>query len=207
MGSPIVLMMEQRSDEWYAARLGVITASACENIMTPGYRKSFINKMIAEIVTGESEPFPVNEYMQWGIDNEDEARIAYEKKSGNTVEQVGFVYKDENKKVGCSPDGLIGKGGLIEIKCPMTKTHVGYMLEGAPKKYIMQMQFQMYVTNRVWCDFVSYDPRLPEGMNMLVERVDRDPDLIMKIESSIKATVKEIDSFLEDHNHPWRKEA
>lgn len=203
MSKPIILMMPQRSDEWYQARRGVLTASACKDIMTPGYRKSFINKMIAETVTGQSEPFPVNDAMQWGIDNEDLARETYEKLTENKVDQIGFAYKDEDKRVGCSPDGLIGKGGLIEIKCPMTKTHVGYKrdINEAIKSYGMQMQFQMYVMGRVWCDFVSFDPRLPEGMNILVHRVERDPDAIMKIESSIKATLKEIDEFLDDHNY------
>jgi putative phage-type endonuclease len=197
--------MEQRSPEWYAARLGVLTASACEYIMTPAQRKGFVNKMIAEIVTGQPEPFPTNEYMQWGIDTEDEARLYYESKTGNKVRQVGFVYKDESEKVGCSPDGLVDKGGLIEIKCPMSKTHIGYMLDGPPKKYYMQMQFQMYVTNRLWCDFMSFDPRLPEEMKSYIVRIDRDPETIFKIEASIKSTIKEIDTFLADHGHSWKQ--
>ncbi len=196
----IILTCEQRSDEWYKARLGVLTASACEYIMTPAQRKGFINKQIAEIVTGQSESFPVNEYMQWGIDNEDTARIMYEDIKDTKVQQVGFVFKDEFKKVGCSPDGLVGKGGLIEIKCPMSKTHIGYMTDGPPKKYYMQMQFQMYVTGRVWCDFMSFDPRLPPTMQTYIMRIPRDPATIQKIDGSIKATLHEIDTFLESYH-------
>ncbi len=201
----IVVDIEQRSPEWYKVRLGCLTASSCEDIMAPARRKGFINKMIAEIVTGKSEPFPTNEYMQWGIDTEEEARLYYEAKTGNKVKQVGFVFKDEAEKVGCSPDGLVDKGGLIEIKCPMTKTHIGYLQDGPPKNYYMQMQFQMYVTGRVWCDFMSYDPRVPDEIKAHIVRVDRDPETIFKIEASLKATIKEIDTFLKEHELTWKK--
>lgn len=202
----IILHCEQRSDEWYKARRGVLTASACESFMTSGMRKTFVNKMLAEIITGESEPFELNQYMQWGIDTEDKARNTYEARSGNKVEQVGFVYKDEDKRIGCSPDGLIGEDGLIEIKCPMSKTHLGYLLENEPpKKYFLQMQFQMYITGRKWCDFVSFDPRLPDSLSYMCVRVDRCPDTIYKIKSSANDTITQIEEFLNNHNLTWEK--
>lgn len=196
----IYIDCEQRSPEWYAARCGVLTASACEDIMTPARRKSFVSKMIAEIVTGKPDSFPMNEYMEWGVKYEDEAREAYEKHTDTEVKQTGFVYYNEDKLVGCSPDGLVGKAGLIEIKCPMTKTHIQYLQEGEPKKYFMQMQFQMMVTGKIWCDFVSYDPRLPESMRLFVCRVERDPLTINRILASIESTTKEIDEFLNKYD-------
>lgn len=198
--------MPQKSEEWHKARLGVISASSVKDIMLKTSRKSFVTKMLAEMITGERDAFVANEYMQWGIDHEDEARKAYEEKTGNKVEEVGFVYMDENKRVGCSPDGLVGKAGLIEIKCPMSKTHIGYMIEGPPYPYIMQMQLQMMVTNRIWCDFITYDPRLPESMRLHIVRVDRDPDTINKLLCSCNATIKDIDSFLKDYDIVWSKE-
>lgn len=198
---PIYIDCAQRSDEWHALRRGVITASACEFIMTPAQRKGFINKTIAELLTGQSEPFIMNEYIQWGVDKEEEARIAYIAKTGIQVKETGFVFMDDDKRVGCSPDGLVGNNGLIEIKCPATRTHVGYLQDGPPRKYMMQMQFQMMVTDRDWCDFITFDPRIGnENIKINVTRIERDEDLIHKIKSSVNATIRAIDEFLEEHN-------
>jgi putative phage-type endonuclease len=209
---PIILMMPQRSEEWHAARKGVLTASACENILTPAMRKTFVNKTLAEILTGKSEPFFTNEYIEWGNKYEDEAREAYIDKTGNEVKEVGFVYKDDTKRIGCSPDGLVGDKGLIEIKCPMTKTHIGYLQDGPPKKYIAQMQFQMMCTGRTWCDFVSYLPEdafdgdaldFPLELRLYICRVERDFDFINKLETCAKATIRAINDFLGDYDLTW----
>lgn len=200
----IILEGAQRTDEWYAARLGVITASSCEGIMSPAMRKTYVNKMLAEIITKQPEPFPMNEHMEWGCLKEDEARIAYEDLKGVTVKEVSFVFKDESRKVGCSPDGLVGDDGLVEIKCPMTKTHLGYIQDGEPRKYFLQMQFQMYVLDKKWCDFVTYDPRLPEPVQLYCKRVYRCQETQDKIHSSITVTVKQIDDFLAKHNLTWK---
>lgn len=203
----IVYNCEQRSEEWRQLRIGTMTASACEEILSPTRRKSFVNKLIAEITTGESAPFEANQFMQWGIDNEDEARRFYEQHKALKVEQIGFVYKDEDKYVGCSPDGLVGEVGLIEIKCPMSKTHIGYLRdsEGKQNQYFYQMQFQMYVTDRRWCDFMSYDPRLPEPIRAHIVRIPRSEDAILKIHSSVQCVVREINSFLKDHDLTWKR--
>lgn len=179
----IIIDCIQRSPEWYQARLGKITASSAALVMYPARRKPYIYQLVAERLTGEQTPFPMTEYMQWGVDHEDEARQWYENKTGNKVEEVGFCVK--NDLVGCSPDGLVGLNGLIEIKCPMSKTHVATLNGEIKAEYKQQMQFQMWVTGRDWCDFVSYDPRMPENARGTINRVFRDQS---KIDKLIQAT-------------------
>lgn len=196
----IELHCEQRTEEWYKARIGVITASACGEFMSAHKRRSFAFKKLAEMLTGESESFKMNEYMQWGIDTEDEARIAYEKLTGNSVQEIGFVFKDESRRVGCSPDGLVGDDGLVEIKCPMTKTHLGYIESGPPKKYKDQMNFQMYCTGRKWCDFVSYDPRVKDPkLRIYTKRLEIDIPTLIEIDDGVQYVTKTIDKFLTKH--------
>lgn len=186
----IVLKCEQRSPEWYKARLGVITASGCYDMMTPSRRKAYALKLLAEKMTGEADAFAANDYMQWGIDYEQYARMLYEKKMDVKVEEVGFVFKDEERLVGCSPDGLVGDDGLIEIKCPSSKVHISNMSDGPAKTYFYQMQFQMFVCGRQWCDFVSYDPRIIDcDKRLYVKRIERDQETIWKISSSSNATI------------------
>lgn len=207
----IVLNMPQRSEEWHKARAGTITASAVENIMSPGMRSTYVNKMLAEMLTGEPSPFIVSaearESIQRGIDFEDQARERYIKETGDKVTEVGFIYSDETRRVGCSPDGLVDDDGLIEIKCPNSATHIGYLRSGeAPKKYFLQMQHQMYVTGRAWCDFVSWDDRFKdEKSQILIVRVYRCSDTINKIAASVKATINDIDKFLADNNIKWER--
>jgi putative phage-type endonuclease len=202
--SKLIINCEQRSEEWHKCRLGVLTASACESIMAPAKRKDFINKKIVEILTGETEAFEPNKYILWGIEKEDEARDRYILETGREVQQVGFIYKDEDRKVGCSPDGLIGKSGLIEIKCPSSKVHLSYIIEDKPPtNYYYQMQFQMWVCGKIWCDFVSYDPRMPKDLQIYIIRVMRDPDVIRKIENSVDSVIRSITEFLDDYNQVW----
>lgn len=197
----IILECEQRTEEWYKARCGVLTASACKEFMSVRTRKSFVYKKIAELLTGESESFEPNQYMLWGIEKEDEAREAYEEYSNNKVRQVGFVLKDETRMVGCSPDGLVDEDGLVEIKCPMTKTHLGYLESGPPKMYLEQMYFQMYVTGRKWCDFVSFDPRIErKDLRLYVKRIHIDLFKIIELDTAIKDTVNKIEKFLTKYN-------
>ncbi len=142
---PIYMYMEQRSDEWHAARLGVFTASACGDMMTATKKKTFAYKILAEMLTGEKDKFEKdlskNQYVLWGIEKEDEARRAYEAATGNKVTAVGFVYRDAEKRVGCSPDGLIGDKGLQEIKCQGTKAHLHNIQFGPSYAFKRQMQF------------------------------------------------------------------
>ena len=111
--------------------------------------------------------------MQWGLDHEDEARTRYEFETVYRVKEIGFAWLDGFEgRIGCSPDGIVGDG-LVEIKCPSSKAHVDHMLDGAPKAYHLQMQFQMLVMDAQWCDFVSYDPRMTTGADYYCRRYQR----------------------------------
>jgi len=188
--------MEQRTPEWFAARLGRVTASRVADVVAKtktGYgsgRANYMAELICERLTGTQGAFYSNAAIQWGTEKEPEARAAYEGAVGALVVEVGFVPHNTISMAGASPDGLVGDGGLVEIKCPNTATHIDTLLSGfVPNKYINQMQWQMACTGRQWCDFVSFDPRMPEGMQIWVKRVERDNVLIAELE-------KEVISFL-----------
>jgi len=184
--------MEQRSDEWFAARLGCVTASRTADVMAKtksGYsasRANYMAQLITERLTGRASEGFSSAAMQWGTDTEPQARAAYELMTGRDVTEVGFVKHPTIDGFGASPDGLVGDNGLIEIKCPNTATHIETLLaEKVPSKYITQMHVQMICTGRDWCDFVSFDPRLPGDMSFWMQRVQRDPDLCKDIETEV----------------------
>jgi len=190
--------MEQRSDEWFAARLGCVTASRTADVMAKtksGYgagRANYMAQLITERLTGRASERFSSAAMQWGTDTEPQARAAYELMTGRDVIEVGFIKHPTINGLGASPDGLVGDNGLIEIKCPNTATHIETLLaEKVPSKYITQMHVQMICTGRDWCDFVSFDPRLPGDMSFWMQRVHRDPDLCKEIET-------EVATFLQD---------
>jgi putative phage-type endonuclease len=192
-------MMEQRSEEWFKARLGKVTASRVSDIMArtkTGYstsRANYMAELICERLTGTQAERFTNAAMQWGVDNEPHAKAAYAFMQDATVEEVGFVLHPSIKDFGASPDGLIGADGLIEIKCPNTATHIETLLtDSVDGKYITQMQVQMACTGRQWCDFISFDPRLPGDMQLFVRRVERDNERIAEIETEVSAFIGEI---------------
>lgn len=189
--------MEQRSDEWYKARLGKVTASKVSAVLAKkdsATRADYLTDLVLERLTGTQQEFYQNDAMQWGTDTEPQARMAYEAETGNLVDELGFIDHPTIANFGCSPDGVIGETGLIEIKCPNSKTHLSTLLSGkAPTKYIPQMQTQMAVMNRQWCDFVSFDPRLPEDLQLFVIRVDRDDEYIAKLEEEVTAFLEEVE--------------
>ena len=189
----------QGSDEWKQLRLGKVTASRVADMVArtkSGYgasRANYAAQLIAERLTGVAAESYTNAAMQHGTDTEPEARNAYEFYQGVTVEQVAFVPHPTIADAGCSPDGLVGDDGMVEIKCPNTATHLDTLLgQSTPSKYIDQMQFQMSCCGRQWCDFVSYDPRLPERMRLFVRRVSRDDNRIAELESEAVAFLQEI---------------
>ena len=192
--------MEQRTEEWYAIRLGRVTASRVADVIAKtktGYgasRANYMAELICERLTGtKGEPF-VSSAMMWGTETEPQARAAYEAKLGDLVTEVGFVPHASLGGSGASPDGLVDVDGLVEIKCPQTATHMDTLLtETVPAKYVTQMQWQMACTGRKWCDFVSYDPRLPERMQLFVKRVPRDDVFIEQLEREITSFIKEMD--------------
>jgi putative phage-type endonuclease len=194
-----IVYCEQRSEEWFRTRLGVITASAAHKMNYAVQRKTYLYQILSERLTGNYVPLAINEYMQWGMDYEDEARIWYEEQTGNTVEEVGFVFRDKDRRAGCSPDGLVGKYGLIEIKCPMSKTHILQINEGPKLEYRRQMQFQMWCTGRAWCDFVTYDPRMPEKIKGYIKRIPRDEKMMLKITEDVDKLVSDMNAFIEEH--------
>jgi putative phage-type endonuclease len=190
----------QRSEEWFAERLKRATGSRFGDIMATtksGYstsRKNYAAELVAYRLTGWREESYTNRYMQWGIDNEPVARLQYELQTGNTVEETGLWVHDEIM-AGASPDGFVGEDGCIEIKCPNTATHLDTLLkQRVPYQYLYQVQGQMWITGRKWCDFISFDPRLPDYAQMVIIRVDRNDELIEKLEEEILDFLEEVDS-------------
>lgn len=190
----------QGSPEWFAARLGKVTASRVADVIArtkTGYgasRANYMAELICERLTGAAAERFSNASMQWGTEREPEARAAYVFMHDMDVTEVGFVPHPRIAMAGASPDGLVGADGLVEIKCPNTATHLE-TLEGqaVPAKYVTQMLWQMACTGRAWCDFVSFDPRLPAHMRLFVKRVFRDDDRLAEIESDVLAFLDELD--------------
>lgn len=151
-------------------------------------------QLVAERLTGKPQDGFTTSEMQWGTDAEPFGRAAYEAEYGLIVQEVGFVKHPRIQMAGASPDGLVLIDGLIEIKAPKTKSHIDTILSGeAPAKYIPQMQWQMACTGRAWCDFVSFDPRMPVEMQMFVRRVLRDDDLIQAYEAEVIRFLDEVE--------------
>lgn len=188
-------MIEQGTPEWHELRKGKVTASRVADILAKTKtgastsRRNYLIELALQHATGRIEPSYTNDAMAWGHANESEARVAYEVATGNFVDQVAFIDHPFIPHFGCSPDGLVGDKGLVEIKCPANSAvHWEYVKSGKPpQKYIIQMQSQLCVTGRDWCDFVSFDPRMPERSQLLVVRIDRDPAFIQEIEKEVEA--------------------
>ena len=196
--------MEQRTPEWFGARLGKATASRIADITAKtksgpsALRANYAAQLVAERLTGTQDGGFSNAAMQWGTDNEPAARDAYAFFLDVDVVEVGFVEHPQIGMAGASPDGLVGWDGLVEIKCPNTATHIDTLLSGTvPSKYLTQMQWQMACTGRAWCDFASYDPRLPEPMRLFVKRVDRDDARIAELETEVAAFLEDVRQTVE----------
>lgn len=198
--------VEQRTDEWRQVRCGKITASRMNAVMNTlkngdsgAERRKYIGELVCERLTGEPTPHFQNAAMQHGTELEPLARQAYELETGNLVEEVGFIEHPTIPNAGASPDGLIGDDGLIEIKCPETWTHLETLKsEEIKEDYLLQMQWQLECTKRKWCDFVSYDDRLPEKLRIFIKRVKRDDKLIERIKNEVWAVNAEVDNALKD---------
>lgn len=193
--------MIQGSDEWKAARCGKVTASRVADVVArtkSGWgasRANYAAELIAERLTGTTPESYTNAAMQWGTDHEPQARAAYEWYADATVAEVAIVDHPKIAMSAASPDGLVWDDGLVEIKCPNTATHIETLLGGTvPAKYITQMHWQMACTGRQWCDFVSFDPRLPESMRLFIQRVPRDGKMIADLERDVSEFLSEIDA-------------
>lgn len=192
--------MEQRTEDWFKVRLGKVTASRIADVVAKtktGYsasRANYMAQLVVERLTETKAESFINDAMQWGIDKEPEARAAYEAKTGELVEEVGFIEHPLIAMAGASPDGLVGVDHMVEIKCPSTATHIDYIYERQPpQKYLYQMQWQMACANKYSCDFVSYDPRMPEHLRLLIVPIKRDDALIAMLETEVKKFLAELD--------------
>ena len=192
--------IEQRTDEWFAARLGKVTASKVADVMArtkSGYsasRENYMAQLVVEQITGTRQESFTNSAMQWGTDQEPFARGAYEAATGNMVEETGFVNHPTIAMAGASPDGLIGDDGLVEIKCPNTATMIDTLLTGkVPQKYYIQMQMQMACTQRAWCDYVVFDSRMPAKAQLFFKQIVRDDVFIAEMEAEIINFLAEVD--------------
>jgi putative phage-type endonuclease len=197
----MIELMEQGTEAWFNIRIGKVTASRVADVLAKtktGYsttRDNYMAQLVCERLTGQKGESFTNAAMQHGIETEAYARAAYEARYDVLVDEVGFVSHPTIEMSGASPDGLVGDDGLIEIKCPNTATHIETLLsESVPNKYYTQMQFQLSCTGRKWCDFVSFDNRLPTELQMFVKRVPRDDMYIKLIEDEIVKFLAELDT-------------
>lgn len=193
----------QRHDEWLADRVGKITASRVKDISAKPKKGKALNaetlKLLNERLTGLVKEIPINDAMQWGIDQEPNAIASYENITGEFVVGCGLINHPTISMSGASPDGLIGKDGLLEAKCPNTETHLNTILtQQVPDEYLPQITWQMACTGRKWCDFVSYDPRLPEQLQTVIIRVTIDDVDIDSLENEVAACNAKLNEIIEN---------
>lgn len=200
-----VIECEQRTDEWRALRAGKVTGSRMSDVTAKlkgtgeaAPRRNYRAEIICETLTGQPIPEKFLGYeMQWRSETEQFARTAYELERDVTVDTIGFAIHPTIERFGASPDGLVGDDGLLEIKCPNTATHIDYLLGGVvPADYQPQMLAEMACTGRQWCDFVSFDPRLPKHLQLFVKRFERDEQRILEIEEKVVIFLAEVDDIL-----------
>lgn len=180
----IITDMLQGSELWKKLRLAKVTGTGMKSVLSNGkgsapskMAETYMMELIAEKLTGQAKPFFENDAMRWGTETEPQARAMYELNSGNDVLEVAFI--ERNEFIGVSPDGLIGDDGMIEIKCPETTTQLKRALtDNYSKDYTTQIQMQLWVAEREWCDFLSFDPRLDIDASYLLQRVYRDEKFI-----------------------------
>jgi len=191
--------MEQRTEEWFAARCGKVTASRVADIIAKtktGYstsRDNYLAQLVCERMTGKPAESYSNAAIQWGTDTEPFARAAYEARMDLLVTEVGFINHPWIAMSGASPDGLANEG-MVEIKCPNTATHIDTLLsQTVPAKYITQMMWQMACADRPWCDFVSFDPRLGEKYQLFIKRINYDPEMVNMLENSVIQFLGDVD--------------
>lgn len=206
--------ISQGTDAWKALRLGKVTASRVADVVAKtksGYsasRSNYAAQLITERLTGVVAESYTNAAMAHGTETEPEARNAYCFYQGVTVQEIAFVAHPKIDQAGCSPDGLVDADGLVEIKCPNSATHLETLLgQAVPGKYETQIQFQLACTGRKWCDFVSYDPRMPESMRLFIKRVARDDRRINELETEVASFLLELAVKLSELHSMYGKAA
>ena len=197
-------MIIQGSTEWFAARRGKVTASRVHDIIRTtktgpaASRKNYMTELVLERLTNTTPDSFTNEAMQWGTDHEGAARDVYSFIKNVEVEEFGFL-DHPTLSAGASPDGLIGSEGGLEIKCPNSATHIETLRNGKIKpEYITQMQWNMACSGRQWWDFMSFDPRMPEGLKHWIKRIERDQDRIDELEAAVSDFLKEVEAGVKE---------
>lgn len=192
---------QQRTDEWYVARAGRVTASPVLKVYKKtksGYstqREDYKYQLIAERLVGTTISQFKSAAMQRGVEKEAEARDRYMRRTNHPVVEVGFIPHPTIDMAGASPDGLIGDDGIVEIKCPDTKQAVEVLLTDYLKdEYEAQIQWQLACTGRKWADYAVFDDRLPPSMQLYVRRIERDDKLIAEVEEEVRKFLSEIDA-------------
>ena len=196
----------QQTPEWFQQRVGKATASRIKDIVAKtktgasASRKNYAVELALERLTGSKKEGFTNAAMQHGIDQEPYAKLAYENRTGQLIQDVGFIDHPTIPMSGASPDGFPGEG-LIEIKCPNSATHLDNLIRGsADPDYLPQMYWQMACTGRPWCDFVSFDPRFPEHLQLAIYRVNTDAQKIKELENEVSQFLTEVDLIVEKLN-------
>lgn len=198
---------QQRTEAWYADRMGNVTGSRFHEICVVSKRdgkpllsrETAITEIALEILTGKPGAMWSSKATRWGNEHEAEARNQYEIETGNICKEVGFIKHAVHKGVGCSPDGLIGKDGGHEIKCPFTHAvHLKTLLNGMPEEHMYQVQGGMWVCDRQYWYFVSYHPDFPEGMQLYIQRIERDQKFINEMEDKVLTAYAEILTVVEN---------
>ena len=204
---------EQGSEQWLRDRLGHLTASRMADVLATtksgpsASRKNYLAQLVAERLTGIVAESFVSTAMEWGTSNEPLARAEYEILTDQMVDQDGFIKHPSIEWCGASCDGFIGDSGLIEIKAPNTATHIEYLLAGKPPaKYQPQMLLQLACTGRIWCDFVSYDPRMPEEHRLFVVRFEPKRDEILAVEQAAIEFLYEVEQTIKKLNNRFNQE-
>lgn len=208
--------MEQNTQEWKDARAGKITASRIGDVLTKPKkgskesrtRANYRAQLICEILSGKAIQ---DEYVSWdmklGMEREPYARAEYEIKTRRVVDLAGFIEHPTISRAGASPDGLIGIEGLVQFKCVKTATHIDWILEKiVPIEHRPQMYFEMACTGRKWSDFVSYEPNLPDNLQLFICRLDRDEVAISEIETEVQKLNAEIDEIIAKLTQPLNED-
>ena len=200
--------LEQGSPEWLQARLGCVSASTIADVMAKGKtgeavtRQKLKLRLVAERLTQQPQESFSNAAMEWGKEQEQFAAMAYEVSRGTFLERTGWWKHQSIEWLGCSPDRLVEPDGLVEIKCPNSSTMVAWMLDDkVPSEYIKQIQCQLWITGRSWCDFVAYDPRLPIKKQLWIKRIERDEELIEKMNAEAVAFLAEVAAITNQIEH------
>jgi len=198
-------MMEQRTPEWFAMRAGKATSSRVADLTAwtkngwGASRRNTIATLVAERLSGTCQETFTNAAMQWGAEKEPDARFEYMKYTGELVEAVAFIAHPEMEWAGASPDGLVESAGMVEIKCPNTATHIETLKgQNLPDKYFKQIQWQLDCARRDWCDFVSYDPRMPPRMKLYIQRVKRDDEYLEQLRADVQSALDEVAATVEE---------